>query len=264
MIPIIRLTIWQRRWSIFWWSLGLVLLVVVTLAFYPEFKNQAQLDKSLSSIPATAKSFISDTNDFLSPVGYLSSQMFYLLLPLLLSVLSIGLGSSLIAREENDATIELLLARPISRRRYLAGKALAGGLILAAVSVVTTAVIILLSWLINIDVPLGYIALACLLLVVVAALFGALAFMITALGRRGRLASVGITALVAIGGYVINSLVSIASWLKWPNHVLPYYYYRPGDVLYGSYNWWNALGLALAALVLLAVASEAFHRRDIG
>ncbi|MBI2368924.1 MAG: MFS transporter [Deltaproteobacteria bacterium] len=48
------------------------------------------------------------------------------MLPLLLSVLTIGLGSRLLAKEESEGTLELLLARPVSRAKLLAAKAMAG------------------------------------------------------------------------------------------------------------------------------------------
>lgn len=265
MIPIIRWTIWQRRWSIFWWSIGIIALIVLTLAFYPALKSSStQLDKSLQHIPKTAKAFISDTSDFLSPVGYLSSQVFYLVLPLVLSVLSIGLGSSLLAREETDTTIELLLARPVSRGRLLLAKALAGSLILAFVGLAAIASTVLICWLIKIGVSLKSIALTALLSVIFSLLLGAVTFFVTSLGRRARMASIGIAAMIGFGSYIVNSLAVSVGWLAWPDKLLPYHYYHPAQSLTGTYSYWNAIGAVVATLILGILAWQAFRRRDIG
>src|SRR6266545_1586647 len=115
---LIRSELWQRRWALMWWSIAIVAFIVLNLAFYPSFKDQAgELDKALSNMPDSLKALFTDTGDFTSPVGYLSSQIYYLLLPALLTVYSIGIGASLLAKEEQQGTLELLLARPLSRTK---------------------------------------------------------------------------------------------------------------------------------------------------
>lgn len=264
MKPIIKWTIWQRRWPLFWWSIAVSVFIVLNLAFYPAVRDQAdQLNESFRQVPESAKAFITDTGDFMSPEGYLSSQVFYLMLPMILSVLAINLGSSLVGKEENDGTAELLLSRPISRARLLVGKAIAGLAILFTVGLVGMAVTLILSWWVNIEVALQGIAVASLFCLVLSLLFGAIAFYIASLGRTGRLASIGIAALVALGGYIISSLSSIVSWLEWPAKLLPYHYYRPGDILKGIYSWWPLAGYLIAVAVLGVLSWLSFRRRDL-
>lgn len=265
MKTIIKWTIWQRRWSILWWSLGVGFFIFINLIFYPAVRDQAsQLNQSLERLPDTARSLFTDTADFLSPVGYLSSQIFYLMLPMLLSILAIGMGSSLIAKEENEGTLELLLSRSISRGRLMAGKAVAGVFILSTVGIVAMITTVILSSAVHIEVGLGRIALATIMSAIMALLFGAIAFYMTAIGRKGRLASIGIASLIAFGGYIITSLVGLASWLRWPDKVLPYHYYHPGDILNGEFSWGSLLGLLAVTGILGVLSWLAFRRRDIG
>ncbi|MGH7194001.1 MAG: ABC transporter permease, partial [Candidatus Saccharimonadales bacterium] len=229
MLPIVRWTLWQRRWSIFWWIIGIISLVVVTLAFYPTIRDQAaQLNKSFGGLSNSALALFGGT-DFFSPVGYLNSQLIYLMLPLLLAILGIGLGSSLIGREEADGTIELLLGRPVSRTRLLVAKALAGGLNLLVVTVIGSAVIMLMAQVVNIGIPLGDIAAACFACFMLVLTFSGLAFLLSATGR-GRAAALGISVVYALGGYIIGSLAMTVHWLKNPSLVFPYHYYRSADI----------------------------------
>lgn len=263
IIAIIRSELWQRRWSLMWWSLGIAAFISINLAFYPSFKDQSQeLSESLSQIPDSAMALFSDTGDFFSPTGYLSSQVFYLMLPLLLGILTISLGSSLLAREEKEGTLELLLSRPISRSSLVTGKLLSGLFITLIPALIAGLVTIVLAKVVDLPVGSLNILLTTLICTVLALSFGALTFLLTSIGRT-RIASVGLAALFALGGYVISSLVDVASWLKWPAKIFPFTYYMPAEILDGNYNWANLLYIITLAAVCLVLSYIVFWRRDI-
>ncbi len=183
MFSVFKWTLWQRRWSMIWWSIGIVSLVVLTLAFYPTIHNQAaQLNKSFGSLDSSTLALFGGT-DFFSPVGYLNSQLIYLMLPLILIILGVGLGSSLIGREEADGTIESLLARPISRSRLLLAKALAGAFIIFSVALVGSVVIIAMAQAVSIGIPLANIAAACFACFMLVLTFSTASFLLAATGR---------------------------------------------------------------------------------
>jgi len=263
MFSVFKWTLWQRRWSVFWWSLGLVGLVVLTLAFYPTIHNQAaQLNKSFGGLSSSTLSLFGGT-DFFSPVGYLNSQLIYLMLPLLLIILGVGLGSSLIGREETDGTIELLLARPLSRSRLLFAKALAGAFILFAVAFIGSAVIIGMAQVVHIGVPLANIMAACFACLMLVLTFSGLAFLLAATGR-GRAAAVGITVAYTLGGYIIGSLASNVHWLQKPSVVFPYHYYYSADILRGTFRWSSIVFFGIFTAVCVILSWLSFRRRDLG
>ncbi len=265
MIPIIKWNIKQRKWSIFWWSFATATLVVITLAFYPSFRGQAQeLQKSISQLSDSTIALFSDTDQIFSPIGYLSSQIFYLLLPMLLSILAIGLGSSLLAREEDSGTIEMLLARPVARARLVADKALVGLIILTIVSTIAIVCLLVMSKLVSLAVPLPAIIVAALSSAALALVLGSISFFITCLGQTARMASIGVAALIGIGGYIISSLTPVVHWLHWPAIASPYHYYHPAEFLGGSYHWPDLAGLFLVPILLGAASWRAFRRRDLG
>lgn len=264
MKPIIKWTLHQRRWSIFWWCIGIVAFIFINLVFYPTFKDQAsQFNKTFEQLPQTARQLFTDTGDFFSPIGYLSSQIYYLMLPLLLGVLAISLGSSLIGKEEREGTIEMLLARPISRSKLILSKSLSGVSILIFVGLVCSLFITLMCRLVNIDVSLLNTFLAGMTAVVLAASFGAIAFTITMLGRGAKAASVGLASLIALGGYILVSLSGTVSWLHWPAKFLPFNYYHSSELLRGTYNWANLLYFAALIAGCAVISWAAFRRRDI-
>ncbi len=264
MIALVRWTLRQKKSFIVWWCVGIVFFVFLTLIFYPSIKNQsAQLDKSFNQIPQTAKQLFTDTNDLFSPVGYLSSQMFYLMLPLLLGVLAINLGMSLIGKEERDNTIELLLARPLSRAKLLFGKAAAGLVIFVLVALISIVFAAVMCKIINLGVPMGNVMAAGAAVGLLALTFGVVAFTLSALGRAGRAASIAVATAFGLGGYIIVSLAPSVSWLRWPAKIFPFNYYHSSELLTAQYNWANCLYFVGVIAGCLAVAWVAFRRRDL-
>lgn len=265
MKSIIRWTLWERRWSIFWWAFGVAAFMVISLAFYPTFREQAaQLNHFLSGLSPAARSLFAGSGSFSTPEDFLNARAYYLMLPLLLALMAIMQGSSLIAKEENSGTIEHLLARPISRGRLLAAKAIAGVIALVIVGLAALFAALIIGQLVNIEVSVINIEVATLFTIILALLFGAIAFTITTVGYGARVAGAGIAAFIAIGSYIIVSLASVVEWLQIPAKVLPHNYYRSSDILYGDFGWQNAIGLLAASLVLGVICWWAFRRRDIG
>lgn len=264
MIAIIKWSLRQRRWMIFWWCIGIFAFIFINLIFYPSFRDQAaELDKSFSNL-GSAKSFFSDTGDFLSPKGYLSSQVYYLMLPMLLGILSINLGSSLIGKEERDGTIELLLSRSISRSKLLLSKVITGLIIILTVGLVGLVTTVVMCRIVELEVATPQVIYTSLASLLLAICFGAISFLVSLLGRSLRLSSIGIGTFVALGGYIIVSLQSAASWLKWPSKLFPFNYYKPGAILNSSYDWANVIFFVVLLTICGFLSWFAFKQRDIG
>lgn len=265
MNSIIKWTLRQRRVYTIWWTIGTVLFVALEIGLYPSFKNQTQaLNQSLSQLPDSVKALIGDTGNYFSAASFLNSRVFYLVLPMILIILMIGLGSSIMAREEDDGTLELLLSRPISRAKLLFGKALSAILITAIITIVTLIVTIGLSKAVGLPNSVTQISAAMLLTYTLCLVFGAFAFMLTALGKFGRGASIGLTSAIFLTSYVVTGLTTSIQWLVWPAKLLPYYYFEPQKMLTGHYTWTPVGAFLLATIIFGIIAYFGFRRRDIG
>lgn len=263
MLAIIKWTLWQRRLSTIWWSIGTFALIFINMVFYPSFKDQAkQLQESFNNLPDAAVQLLGGSTDFFSPVGFVNSQIFFLMLPLVLSVLAISLGSSLIGREEEDQTIENLLARPVSRTHLLIAKLVAGHIILTFVTAVGLLTTIVTAEMVDLTVPfsnLVWTTFACLLLALSA---GSITFMIASFGRA-RAAALGIGAFFALGGYIISSLAGTVSWLSGPSHAFPFHYFHSEEILRGHIQWSSLAVLAGIILACEILSWISFRRRDL-
>lgn len=263
MNPIVKWTLWQRRWSIIWWSAGVSFFMLLNMVFYPTFKDQAaELQKGFESLPDTAVQLFGGSTDFFSPVGFLNSQIYFIMLPLLLGILAIGVGSSLIGREEEDHTIEALLSRPVSRSRLLFAKAIAGSLVVGMVTFVSLLTSVIVSKAVGISVPIPNIIAVTVACFVLALSLGAIAYVLTATGRA-RGISLGLATVIALGGYIISSLAGTVSWLKSPSYVFPFHYYKSEDILRGHFAIGNIAILTGVIIVCLLFSWLFFRRRDL-
>jgi ABC-2 type transport system permease protein len=263
--PIILTELRRRRLSLFWWCLGVIVLVVLTLAFYPTIRDQqAELNKSFGNLSPAVTDLFSDTGEFFSPVGYLSSQIFYLMLPLILSMYAVGLGASLLAREEQSGTLELLLARPVSRTRVLLAKAAAGVILVGIVGLAGLLTTVMLAQVVDISVSGGDIVFTTLIAWLFSLILGGLAFALTAVGQFARRASIGLAALIGFAGYITTSFEGRIHWMEWVSRCLPFHYYHPADMLSGQRPWAVLICFTTVILIFGSIGIVGFRRRDIG
>lgn len=120
-------TIADARRALAWWSLGLAGLVALMVSVYPTVRDNPSLNKLVEDYPEALKGFVAFGGDvdYASAAGYLGTELFAFIVPLLLLIAAIGAGARAIAGEEEAGTLDLLLANPLSRRRLLLEKAAA-------------------------------------------------------------------------------------------------------------------------------------------
>jgi len=140
----------QRRATLAWVA-GIVAVMVVTAAFWPSIEGTDSFDDVIEDLPANLQALIGakDGVSLGTPAGYLNARVFATVLPVLLTVYGIGRGAGAVAGSEEDGTLELILANPVSRARVAAERGLA-----IAVLLVTLGAVAFLA-LLSVGTPVG-------------------------------------------------------------------------------------------------------------
>jgi ABC-2 type transport system permease protein len=89
----------QRR-ALIWWTLGLIALTAVTLLAYPSVRDSPEMNNYMEDLPEAVVALFGNETDLGSPEGYLNSQLFSLMAPLLLAIYAVTQGTGAIAGEE--------------------------------------------------------------------------------------------------------------------------------------------------------------------
>ena len=118
-------TLRDHRKSFFFWAIGTSALTILTILFYPMVSDVPELSEIFDEESAVAMLFAGGFTDMTSPEGFLNSQLFAMLIPLLLIIFSISRCSDAIATEEDRGTLDVLLSYPISRLRVISEKLMA-------------------------------------------------------------------------------------------------------------------------------------------
>lgn len=253
------------RRSFAWWSLGLAGYVALIAAVYPTIRDNADLKELVDSYPEALKAFIAFGGqlDFTSAAGYLGSELFSFMIPALFLFASVGNGAGTIAGEEERGTLDLLLSAPLSRTRIAVEKLGAMCVEVAGLGLVLWLSLWIGARAFGLELSAGHLGAAVAVLVVLAAAYGSIAFMLAAATGRRTLA-IGATVALAVGAYLVNSLASLVEALEPLQKVSPFYHYAAGDPLRQGLPAWHMLFLLAVGAAAAAVGVVLFARRDVG
>ena len=255
-------TLRDGRRGLLWWALGLGGLTLVTVATYPAVRDMPGLEDLLEGLPEALLALIGES-DLVSPEGYLNSQLFGAIVPILFLFYGVAAGAGAIAGEEENRTLDLLLANPVSRTRVLLEKALAMIIGVALLGVILWLATYLPAVAVNMDLdPMRLAAVigsACLF----GFFMGAFALMVgAATGSRGL--SIGLGAALGVAAYLVNSLAPLVDALESLQKLSPFFYYYEADPLRNGLDPVHAAVLGVGGLVFVVIAVFGFRRRDVG
>ncbi len=259
-------TLRDRRRSLIWWVIGIVGYMLAIGAVYPIVaENREQFEALLETYPdgLLAIMGVEGGASLFDPVGFIQAEALGWVVPLVFAIYGAVQGARAVAGEEEDGTIDLVMATPLSRYGLVGQKLWAlvlaemvlGGALLVGIA--------LTGPLFGVEIPLGNIAAVSLMAVLLGVFFGALALAMGAFtGLRGL--SMGIVTLVAAGSYLLNSLGGLVEGLEAAKPLSPFYYYDASNPLRFGLDVQHALVLAGLAVVLLGLALLSVRRRDLG
>jgi ABC-2 type transport system permease protein len=248
------------------WALGILAIVAVTAIFWPSVRGSASFDDVIRDLPANLRAIIGAGGEVSlgSPAGYLNARVFATVLPVVLSVFGISHGARALAGSEEDGTLELVLANPVTRVRVLLERGLAvGGLVLVLGGVAFGALVVVGRPIGLLDgIPTSRVLGACLGLTVLAGFHASIAFAVGAARGRRSLA-VGVAAAVAVAGYLLEGLLATSTDLRWLRSLSPWHWLLSRNVLlHGPPLWPLVVQLGIAG-VLVVGGALMFTARDL-
>lgn len=256
-------TLHGRRWLVFGWSLGFLLLSLLMVLFYPAM-NQADIMTALSKdTPEAFKGLIGNVADMSQFSTYLASQLFDIRGSIFGGVLAVVLGLGLTIGDEDKGYMRTLLALPLSRTKVLFQKWLAMLAIMAVITLVTLLTIAVTAGLINESVGWGWLLRLGLMYWLVLVACSSLVFAAgIATGRRSVAMTLGI--VVVAGSFLLSTFSTSVDWLE-PYELLSIYHYFPAaDTVKSGVKLSNVAVLGSTALIPLIGSWLIFRSRDVG
>jgi len=264
MRSVLTKTLRDSRRAFAWWAIGIAGLVALMVAVFPTVRDNEELNALVQEYPEALKGFIAFGGevDYLSGAGYLGSELFSFMVPLLFLIAAVGAGAGAIAGEEERGTLDLLLSAPVSRARVALEKLAAMTLEVAGLGAVLFACLAAGAPLVDMEVGVGDLAAACVAAVALALVFGGIAFGLGAATGRRALA-IGVAVAAAVVTYVVNGLAPLVPAFDAIRELTPFFQYAAGDPLRSGLDVPRVLLLLGAGAVFGAAGLVAFTRRDV-
>ncbi|MFO7546236.1 MAG: ABC transporter permease subunit [Trueperaceae bacterium] len=258
------MTVWshvlrEHRRALVGWSLAVAAVTAIYVSVYPSFGGGA-MDDMIANLPDAMVQALG-YDEMSSPGGYLTSTVFALLAPILLIIYGVSLGTRLIAGEEEDGTLELELAAPVTRAALYRERLFAlwtGLVLLSAVVGLTT---VLLVAVLDIEVGPVLVAAGTVGLLLLVAGFATVALAVGAwTGRRAYALAAG--AGLAAAAFVLNGVAPLVD-SNWMRAVSPFAWFLDAEPLIEGFVASSLLPLAAVPLVAAVLGAVRFVRRDV-
>lgn len=257
----------DRRRSLIAWALGVIALVIVMALFYPSIKDAgADFDAYLEALPESVRDTLGASGGSITdPEGYLVSQLYSNMYPLLLLILGISMGAWAIAGAEGDGTLEVTLAAPIRRSSLAWGRWLATGMATLAITLVSTAALVAISPPLDLTEGLPWWGpwSAAMSMWALVFLYVSVAFAVGAATGQRTWALAGAAVLAAVG-FLGQLFASLAAPLEYLQPTSPWYWFLGTSPLTDPPT---LVSLALPLVLAVVIAGAGiwrFAHRDIG
>lgn len=254
-------TMYEKRWTLFAWSVALFAMTLLTMSFYPYFKNSG-FEQIVSQAPKSLQGVLGQAANYKSVPGYVDQQIFALRMPLLTIIMAVTLFVGVGVADEDKGTLETLLAQPVTRSSVFWQKYAAGAILLAIAHLfIILGVMASYPFIHGSMNSINLLAatFGCWLLTMAFATvtyaFGA------ATGKRGL--TIGIASALAFFGYLISSLAPAVEKLSRLQKLTPFYYYNTPPIGMNGLRLAH-VGLFVGFCALLCLVSMViFRNRDL-
>jgi ABC-2 type transport system permease protein len=262
MISLILKT-WHDHWkSLLSWAGVIVAMTSIQLSVYPSIvKTGDAATQFIDAYPEAFKKMFR-IEDYTSGPGFLSTELFSLMLPLVLIAVGTTWGSSATAEEEEKGTADLLFTLPISRLKVLASKMIATFSVLIFLGVVIYVNLYFGADMVDLTVNFNYILAAILSSIALGLFFSGLGFFIGSVtGKKG--VSLGSASAIGLLSFVFYSLAPLVDNFDFLNPINPFDWAIGGNILFEGPDWTGFTKLIIGTALLYLGAAFVFKKKDI-
>ncbi|MCK4741805.1 MAG: ABC transporter permease subunit [Anaerolineales bacterium] len=261
MFTVIRYTLRRSRGAIIGWGIGLAVLSIMMGSLFDMMTNSGDLIEAyVESLPELTEMF--DFGGMSTPIGWLDVEYFSFV-PLIIGLFVAGVGASMLARDEERGTLDLILAHPVSRTTLFWGRFLATTLVIIILLLICWAALLLsMTWSENFTIPAFELLLPFVSLFGILMFFMTLALLFSMLLPARSMASM-LTAMLVVASFFITLLSGVVDELVRAAEFSPLTYLETAAAIEDGLNLtWFGVFLAID-LALALISWQLFQRRDV-
>ena len=264
MFTVIRYSLRSSRGAIIGWGIGLAALAIMMGSLYDMMVGSNEMMDVMNAYAVTMPEFaeIFNFSAMNTPIGWLDVEYFSFV-PLIIGLFATGAGASLLARDEEGGTLDLILAHPVSRTTLFWGRFLATTLVTIILLLISWASLLLsMTWSENFTIPALDLLLPFTSLFAILMFFMTLALLLSMLLPARRMASM-LTAMLVVASFFLTLLSGVVDQLEQAADFSPLTYLETATAIEDGLNLtWFGVFIAID-LVLALISWQMFQRRDV-
>lgn len=256
-------TLYDRRWFMLGWVIGMAALSVLMVSFFPAMRQDGSFDALVANMPAAFEGMIGDLANLKTFDLYIASQLFDIRMPILVATMAIILGLGLSVREEESGELRTLLALPVSRTKVLVQNWLAMAVIMLIVTGgLVVGIYVTMPFLEDVVIDWQDMAALGVMTWLVMMTFGTITY---ATGRvtGSRSVAMLVGTIVCVGSFLLTTFAQAVDWLE-PYEPWSLLHYFPAvDIVKDGVTMVDVMVLGSVTLIALILAILVFRRRDV-
>ncbi len=252
--------------SLFWWSTGMVFLIISGMAKYEGYSASSasgNIGSLLATLPKSILAIFGMSGlDVTTLTGYFG--VLYLYIAIMVAIHAGLLGSTIIAKEERDRTSEFLYPKPVTRTRVLTAKLTAAVVNILTIFAVSTATSL---WIVSFYNKGGGLNNQIMSMMWGILLFQLLAFSFGAvfagLFKNPKLSASAVTTVI-MTSYLVSVSVDLNEKLNFLKHLTPFQYFSAPKIIAEGHLDLPYVILAMGVSAVLIVLTYIFYnKRDL-
>jgi ABC-2 type transport system permease protein len=251
-----------KNWlMILGWGLGLGLLGYYLFDIYETFfQRDVNLMEVFNAFPDDIMAFFGGDVDLFTPSGFLHLE-FFSYMPIVLGIVMVSAAASLISKDEEEGTLELILAQPVSRLTLFTSRTFALILSVILILAITWVGFYLGANYNDFDLSIAELTRPFVSLFAILMLFQSLALLLSMILPSS--SSTGfVSGFLLIASFFISSLAKLDEKLEGVNRFSPLKYYQGGAAVEGLDTQYLLLLFGITLFCLL-IAGFLFVKRDL-
>ena len=255
-------TLFDHKKGLMFWVLGILASDLIITSFFPTVKKMPELmNEYVESFPKEISVWFGDLSSIGTPEGFLNVELFSFMFPFAFIAYAITVGTNIIAGEEKNKTIDILISNPIKRSTLIIQKFLAMATLITIFCFIAWFGFVLVTPIMKVN--LFNLAQMCINLALITIFFGSISILTGSItGKTG--ISTGLSGGLAFITFLINGLAKLSSDFESIKYISPFFYYSDSNALFNGINIMHFL-ILISSIALIIYLSIYFYKdRELG
>jgi ABC-2 type transport system permease protein len=256
-------TLYDRRFFMLGWTLGLAALSALMTSFYPAMRQDGTIDALVANMPEAFRGLIGNLSDLSSFDTYLASQLFDVRVTLIVGIMAIILGLGLSVTDEEKGELRTILSLPISRTKVLIHKWFAMlSILLFTLLGLVGGIYAVLPFISDASIEAEQVLRLSIMTGLIMVTFGTIPFAV-GLSTGKRAVATAVSILAIIGSFILSTFGQAVDWLSDYEKLSLLHYFPAVDIVKQGIDITDVLVLVVITMALLAVTAVSFRSRDV-